>query len=125
MYHGNSIAQSSAHILNDHHNDHDFDYSFHSKDFRSFKNANLQEIFLNNCRKNGDIVIIHMLAGKARRGTIIGFDNQSIILSDDNSQNLIYKSAIASVVPEEEVRYIFGEPMRKEYCGANTSAVHS
>lgn len=81
---------------------------------RSFKNANLQEIFLNNCRKNENIVIIELLAGERRRGIIIGFDSQSIILSDNKSQNLIFKNAIASVAPEDEVQYIFSEVQKKE-----------
>lgn len=81
---------------------------------RSFKNANLQEIFLNNCRKNENVVIIELLAGERRRGVIIGFDSQSIILSDNKSQNLIFKNAITSVSPVDEVQYIFSEVQKRE-----------
>ncbi len=94
-------------------------YSGHTQDnpkesSRSFKNANLQEIFLNNCRKNENVVNIELLAGERRRGIIIGFDSQSIILSDNNSQSLIFKNAIASVAPLEEVQYIFSEVQKRE-----------
>lgn len=81
---------------------------------RSFKNANLQEIFLNNCRKNENVVHIELLAGERRRGIIIGFDSQSIILSDNNSQSLIFKNAITCVSPLEEVQYIFSEIQKRE-----------
>ncbi|MBN1892815.1 MAG: RNA chaperone Hfq [Clostridiales bacterium] len=124
MYHNHSFRRSANHILNDQSTDQNFDYSAHSRDaFRSFKNANLQEIFLNNCRKNGNIVSVYLVAGERRRGVIIGFDNQSIILSDNNTQNLIYKSSITSVIPEENVQYIFGENLKKDFCDSKV-AVH-
>lgn len=90
--------------------------SDHSKESsRSFKNANLQEIFLNNCRKNENTVNVDLLAGERRRGVIIGFDNQSVILSENNTQRLIYKNAISTIIPDEEVQYIFSELLKKEY----------
>ena len=81
----------------------------------SFKSANLQEIFLNNCRKNENTVSIELIHGARRIGRIIGFDSQSVILSGDNTQLLIYKSAISAVVPEIPVQYIFNEIHKKEY----------
>jgi host factor-I protein len=106
--------------------DQDFDYLSGQKEaFRAFKNANLQEIFLNNCRKNNNIVTIYLLAGERRRGVIVGFDNQSIILDADNTQNLIYKSAITAVIPEEEVQYIFGEGVKRDFCCANAAVHHN
>lgn len=122
VYHNHSFKRSGNHILNDQSSDQSFDYSSHSRDaFRSFKNANLQEIFLNNCRKNRDIVSVYLIAGERRRGVIIGFDNQSIILSDNNTQNLIYKSSITSVIPEEEVQYIFGENLKRDFCATSVA----
>lgn len=89
---------------------------------RMFKNANLQEIFLNNCRKNENVVIIELIKGDKRTGKIIGFDSQSVILSCMDSQLLIYKSAISAVVPEKPVQYIFNELHKKEYYDVNEFA---
>ena len=81
---------------------------------RLFKNANLQEIFLNNCRKNENIVHIELVRGEKRTGKIIGFDSQSVILSSMENQFLIYKSAIAAVIPDKPVQYIFNELHKHE-----------
>ncbi len=125
MYHSNSFRRHSISVMNDN-SDPDSDYSAGQREaFRAFKNANLQEIFLNNCRKNNNVVTIHLVAGERRRGVIVGFDNQSIILDADNTQNLIYKSSITSVIPEEEVQYIFGEGTKRDFCCASSVAHHS
>lgn len=125
MYHTNSFRKASVGVIHEY-PDPDNEYSPGQKEaFRSFKNANLQEIFLNNCRKNNNIVTIHLVAGERRRGVIVGFDNQSIILDADNTQNLIYKSSITSVVPEEEVQYIFGEGARRDFCCAGIGSNHN
>ena len=84
---------------------------------RMFKNANLQEIFLNNCRKNENLVHIELIQGDKRTGKIIGFDSQSVILSSMETQFLIYKSAIAAVIPDKPVQYIFNELHKQQYYG--------
>ncbi len=88
--------------------------SFTGDSRRIFKNANLQEIFLNNCRKNENIVHIELIRGEKRTGKIIGFDSQSVILSSMETQFLIYKSAIATVIPDKPVQYIFNELHKHE-----------
>ncbi|NLO62099.1 MAG: RNA chaperone Hfq [Clostridiaceae bacterium] len=126
MYQSNSLRKTPGSMLCNHVSDQEFDYNNGSREsFRSFKNANLQEIFLNNCRKSRNIVSVFLLAGERRRGMIVGFDNESIILDVDNTQNLIYKSSITCVVPEEEVQYIFGEGNKRELCCANAAAHHN
>ncbi len=80
----------------------------------AFKSANLQEIFLNNCRKNENRIRVELLRGESRTGRIVGFDSQSVILADELSQYLIYKSAISCVIPEEPVQYIFNEIHRRD-----------
>ncbi len=86
---------------------------------RVCKTANLQEIFLNNCRKNENIVNIELLHGEKKTGKIVGFDSQSVILSCLDSQILIYKSSIVIVVPANPVQYIFNELHRHEMYGSN------
>lgn len=82
---------------------------------RPFRSANLQEIFLNNCRKNLDVVEVVLVNGSSQCGTIIGFDSQSLILDDGKTQSLIYKSSVAKIEPTSQVRYIFNEELMKEY----------
>jgi host factor-I protein len=120
MYQGNSFRKIPNQVMSDHSPETDYDsISGPREAFRSFKNANLQEIFLNNCRKNGNIVSVYLLSGEIRRGIIVGFDNQSIILDANHTQNLIYKSSITSVIPEDEVQYIFGDSLKRELCCSN------
>jgi len=93
--------------------------SFGGENRRMFKNANLQEIFLNNCRKNENLVHIELIQGDKRTGKIVGFDSQSVILTSMETQYLIYKSAIAAVIPDKPVQYIFNELHKHEYLGPN------
>ena len=79
---------------------------------RGFKSGNLQDIFLNNCRKNEDSVRIEITNGSEKRGKIIGFDSQAVILGDERTQQMIYKHNITSITPEEKVQYIFSENRR-------------
>ncbi len=81
----------------------------------SFKAANLQEIFLNNCRKNEDSVCVELVHGERRVCKIIGFDSQSVILAGENTQYLVFKSAIAAITPEQPVQYIFNEIRKRDY----------
>ena len=79
---------------------------------KGFKNGNLQDIFLNNCRKNQDSVVVRMLDGSWNRGKIIGFDSQSVIMCDQSRQLMIYKTGIISISPDDSVQYIFNEAAR-------------
>lgn len=79
---------------------------------RMFKSGNLQEIFLNNCRKNEDIVTICISSGETLRGHIVGFDLHVIILGGENWQTMLYKAGIVSIRPCQNVQYIFKEKKR-------------
>ena len=63
---------------------------------------NLQDMFLNQIRREKIPVTIHLINGKTAQGTIKGFDSFSIFLKHD-LQELIYKHAIVSIVPQKEV----------------------
>jgi host factor-I protein len=63
---------------------------------------NLQDMFLNQIRKEKISVTIHLINGAVVQGTIKGFDSFSIFLKTDH-QELIYKHAIVSIVPHKEV----------------------
>ena len=63
---------------------------------------NLQDTFLNYVRKEKIVVTIHLLNGHTLSGTIHGFDNFAIFLKH-KGQELVYKHAIATIVPQREV----------------------
>ncbi len=64
---------------------------------------NLQDMFLNQIRKEKILVTIHLINGATVQGTIKGFDSFSIFLKHEH-QELIYKHAIVSIVPQKEVQ---------------------
>lgn len=67
----------------------------------------IQEVFLNHCRRNRVPVTIQ---GKdeSMYGIIIGFDQESIILEQNDTQMLFYKSQVYNVKPAQAVHCIFG-----------------
>lgn len=66
---------------------------------------NLQDMFLNYIRKERIIVTVSLLSGVKVTGRIKGFDNFAIFLKN-TSDELIYKHAIASIVPDKEIRIL-------------------
>lgn len=63
------------------------------------KNLNLQDVFLNQIRKDGNPVTIFLLNGFQLKGFVRGFDNFTVVLDSDNKQQLIYKHAISTISP--------------------------
>lgn len=68
------------------------------------KNQNVQDVLLNALRKNKTPVTIYLANGVKLQGTITGFDNFSVVLRRGPQMQLIYKHAMATVVPAEPVR---------------------
>ena len=66
---------------------------------------NLQDIFLNNARKNKVQVIIYLTNGFQLRGYIKGFDNFTVILDSDGKQVLIYKHSITTITPSTQILF--------------------
>ncbi|MGC2061988.1 MAG: RNA chaperone Hfq [Thermodesulfovibrionales bacterium] len=62
----------------------------------------LQDNYLNQLRKDRTQIIIYLTNGVRLKGTIKGFDN-FVVLVKDVSQQLIYKHAISTIVPERDV----------------------
>lgn len=67
---------------------------------------NLQDVFLNRVRKNGIEITIFLVNGYQLKGIVQGFDNYTIILESEGKQQLIYKHAISTIVPNRHVDYI-------------------
>jgi host factor-I protein len=62
--------------------------------------VNIQDQFLNRMRREKKWLSVTLTSGEKLYGTIGGFDNFCILLKGDGEQ-LIYKHAIAAVVPME------------------------
>ena len=74
---------------------------------------NIQDSFLNQARKDKVGITVHLLDGSTLRGKITAFDNFTMIIANDNEdeQNLVYKHSIATMTPENKVRWnIAGGP---------------
>ncbi|GAB1535114.1 RNA chaperone Hfq [Geovibrio sp. ADMFC3] len=66
------------------------------------KKVNIQDVFLNHIRKRRIAVTIYLVNGVKIEGLIKGFDNFVIILKDE-SQKMIYKHAVSTIEPSEEI----------------------
>ena len=67
------------------------------------KGHSLQDPFLNALRKDRVPVSIYLVSGIKLQGQIESFDNFVILLRNTVSQ-MIYKSAISTVVPSRNIR---------------------
>ena len=70
---------------------------------------NLQDIFLNNARKDKLQLTIHLLNGFQLKGIVKGFDNFTVILDCDNKQMLIYKHSISTITPIKPILFADNE----------------
>jgi host factor-I protein len=71
--------------------------------------SNLQDIFLNNARKEKLQLTIHLLNGFQLKGIAKGFDNFTVILECDNKQMLIYKHSISTITPTKPILFTDNE----------------
>ncbi|WP_022849698.1 RNA chaperone Hfq [Limisalsivibrio acetivorans] len=69
------------------------------------KKVNIQDVFLNHIRKRRVPVTVYLVNGVKIEGLVKGFDNFVIILKDE-SQKMIYKHAISTIEPSEEIEEI-------------------
>lgn len=73
-------------------------------------NIVLQDVFLNQVRKDHIPVTIHLTNGFQLRGLVKGFDNFTVILESDGKQMMIYKHAISTVTPARAVTFGINPP---------------
>src|ERR1700728_3530772 len=74
----------------------------------SEKNQNVQEVFLNNVRKNKAPVTVFLINGVKLQGIITWFDNFCVLLRRDAHSQLVYKHAISTVMPGHPVQLFEG-----------------
>ena len=67
------------------------------------KTQNLQDLFLNQTRRERQVVTLFLMNGFQMRGIVRGFDNFTVVLESDGKQQLIYKHAISTLVPGKTV----------------------
>ena len=69
------------------------------------KMQNLQDIFLNQARRDRLMLTVFLMNGFQLRGTVTGFDNFTVVLDSDGKQQLIYKHAISTIIPVRQVDF--------------------
>ncbi len=67
------------------------------------KQNNIQDIFLNNARKEKNLLTIYLTNGVPLKGKVRSFDNFTLILDTEKGQNLIYKHAISTIQPQKPI----------------------
>jgi len=67
----------------------------------SGKGQNLQDLFLNQLRKNKTPVTMFLVKGVKLQGIVTWFDNFSILLRRDGQSQLVYKHAISTIMPSQ------------------------
>ena len=64
----------------------------------------LQDQFLNEARKERQLLTVFLVNGFQMRGVVTGFDSFVVCLVSDGKQQMIYKHAISTVVPSQALR---------------------
>lgn len=82
------------------------------------KGQNLQDPFLNELRKEGIPVAIYLVNGIKLQGSIDAFDQYVVLLKSGVSQ-MVYKSAISTVVPTQMIKMKIDHPEEFDVDGAS------
>jgi host factor-I protein len=69
--------------------------------------SSLQDLYLNHLRREKIPVIVYLVNGVRLAGTIKGFDN-FVILLRQSTQQLIYKHAVSTIIPERALDELEG-----------------
>jgi len=67
------------------------------------KNINLQDVFLNQARKDKVPVTVFLTNGYQFKGMVKGFDSYVVILDCDGKQYLVFKHAISTIIPYKTI----------------------
>lgn len=70
------------------------------------KSLNLQDVFLNQARKEKIPVTIFLMNGFQFKGLVKGFDSYIVILDNEGKQNVVYKHAISTIVPVRSINIL-------------------
>lgn len=67
------------------------------------KTKNLQDAFLAGASRKGTSVTVFLMNGYQLRGRIHGFDPFVVELFTEDKQQIIYKHAISTIIPEKAI----------------------
>ena len=67
--------------------------------------ANLQDAFLNQLRKESVLTTVYLINGFQIKGYVRAFDSFTVMLESEGKQMLIYKHAISTITPSRTVVY--------------------
>ena len=65
----------------------------------------LQEMFLTQARRDHRLVTMFLMNGFQMRGYVAGFDAFTVVLNSDGKQQIVYKHAISTIVPERPIPF--------------------
>ena len=68
------------------------------------RSQNVQDVFLNNIRKNKTPVTVFLVNGVKLQGVVTWFDNFCVLLRRDSHSQLVYKHAISTIMPSMPVQ---------------------
>lgn len=66
--------------------------------------VNIQDTILNHVRKQNIRVRIYLMNGVQMKGHVIGFDDFTILLEVENDLKVIYKHAVSTIEPKENIK---------------------
>lgn len=69
----------------------------------------LQDVFLNQVRKEKTSITVFLLSGFQIKGLVTGFDSYTVVLDCEGKQELIYKHAISTIIPSKPVNFMEAE----------------
>ncbi|QEK12173.1 RNA chaperone Hfq [Crassaminicella thermophila] len=75
---------------------------------------NLQDVFLNQVRKEHTSITVYLVNGFQIKGTVKGFDSYTIVLDSDGKQHMIYKHAISTITPLKSVNFMLTNNKKQE-----------
>jgi len=74
---------------------------------------NLQDVFLNQVRKEHVAVTIYLTNGFQLKGMVKGFDNFTVILEAEGKQQMVYKHAISTISPIKAINILISNDNNK------------
>ena len=75
---------------------------------------NLQDIFLNQARRERQLVTVFLMNGFQMRGIVRGFDSFTVVVDCEGKQELIYKHAISTLIPTRNIDLALGPASERE-----------
>ena len=67
------------------------------------KTQNLQDLILNQARRDRSMVTVFLMNGFQLHGVVRGFDSFTLVLDSEGKQQLIYKHAISTIGPPRPI----------------------